>query len=505
MAMASRERMNNPPSVRYRVLYNQDCTNLFAVTKEPLTPAHVDRMVDEVADGGADLMLINPNAQRVCYPSRAWQTFWDGYAPGRREFFGPVPEKEIPGRDAWVAQMKRLADQGCDYLARALARCRARGIAPGVSIRMNDMHDAPTPGTHLFGRFYMEHPECRLDPPIPGAGWAARGLDFAHPAVRDHVLALVRELAAGYDFDVLELDFLRFHCYFQPGRPVEHAALMTGLLRDIRVILDATGRPISLIPRVGAAPASALKLGFDVAAWAREDLIQGVTAAAFLVTQWNLAVAAFKALVGDRVAVYAGMEYVADRRPDLPVRYMPVDPALMRGFAAGHLAAGADGLHVFNFFCAREEAWGKTREPVFAMLRELRDPECLRGREKTVTLTSGWIVAATDGPLQVPAALGTEPRAFEFLMTAESAEMRAEAVVMIAGGDAGACGRLGLQVNGVQAGAAVLVEPAGVKDYRRVLFAVPVSALRDGRNTLVLRNTGAAVTVVSMDVRVTCA
>lgn len=34
---------------QYRILYNQDATNLFGSTKEPLTPAHVDRMVDEVA------------------------------------------------------------------------------------------------------------------------------------------------------------------------------------------------------------------------------------------------------------------------------------------------------------------------------------------------------------------------------------------------------------------------------------------------------------------------
>ena len=46
-----------------RVIYNQDCTNLFVTEKEPLAPRHVDRMVDEVAEGGADLFLVNPNAQ----------------------------------------------------------------------------------------------------------------------------------------------------------------------------------------------------------------------------------------------------------------------------------------------------------------------------------------------------------------------------------------------------------------------------------------------------------
>ncbi|HUW32032.1 MAG TPA: hypothetical protein VM223_10500 [Planctomycetota bacterium] len=60
------------PRLPYRVVYNQDCTNLFVTVKDPLRPEHVDRMVDEVADGGADVLLVNPNAQRVNYPSRAW-------------------------------------------------------------------------------------------------------------------------------------------------------------------------------------------------------------------------------------------------------------------------------------------------------------------------------------------------------------------------------------------------------------------------------------------------
>ncbi len=194
-----------------RVLYNQDCTNLFAITKEPLAPEHVDRMVDEVADGGADAMLINPNAQRTCYPSRAWQTFWDGYTPGNRAFFGPVKDEEMSGREAWIRQMKHLDDSGCDYLERALARCRHKGITPGVTVRMNDMHDAPTPTTHMFSSFYIEHPELHLNNP-PSCGWSAAGLSYEHAEVREHYLKLIRELVMEYDVEILELDCRCVRC-----------------------------------------------------------------------------------------------------------------------------------------------------------------------------------------------------------------------------------------------------------------------------------------------------
>ena len=90
----------------YRVIYNQDWISFFSYTKESMTAAHVDHMVDEVSEGGADLVLINPNGQRVSYPSRVWQTNWDGFSD------------TDAGHD--IRQVKRLADQGCDYLARAL-------------------------------------------------------------------------------------------------------------------------------------------------------------------------------------------------------------------------------------------------------------------------------------------------------------------------------------------------------------------------------------------------
>ena len=496
----------------YRVAYNQDCTNLFAILKEPITPAHVDRMVDEVADGGADLMLINPNAQRVCHPSRAWQTFWDGYAapgtPGAKEFFGEVPEAELAGREAFVLQMKSLAEQGCDYLARSLARCRHKGIAPGVSVRMNDMHDAPTPGTHLFSRFFMEHREFWLDNG-EFSGWGARGFDYRHQAVRDYYLALIRELAFDYDTDVIELDFLRFHCYFPRTLDPSHARIMTGFVRDVRDLLASTGRKIQLNARVPATPGAAMELGFDVAAWAREGIVDAITPGAFLTTQWCIPVDEFKSLVGNKIAVNACAEYVADRRPGLPHRYMPTSVEFLRGFAAGHLASGADGVELFNFFCARESAWGSPTQPIFSALGDMRALEPLRGVAKRYTTTCGVSQAEVDGAFQTP--VGFEygsVRAFTMLLAAEPAGVNVEVDAVFAGG-AETIDRFWLLVNHLPIGAARSVGPVEGDPKaaaRRVSFVVPSTVLRDGRNTLTLRNEnqGAGLTLLSIDVRVEC-
>ena len=53
----------------YHVIYNYDSGPIF-FQKEPITPEHVDRMVDDVADGGVDVLLVCVNDQTTCFASR---------------------------------------------------------------------------------------------------------------------------------------------------------------------------------------------------------------------------------------------------------------------------------------------------------------------------------------------------------------------------------------------------------------------------------------------------
>lgn len=488
------------PKPVYRLIYNQDCTYLFMTTKEFIEPRHVEKMVDEVADGGADVMLINPSSQRVCYPSKVWQTLWDGYEPGKREFFGPIPENEYAAREHWVGQMARLAAQDCNYLTCALQRCRMRGITPGVSVRMNDMHDAPRPGTHLFSRFHMEHPELHLSNP-KHLGWGAMGLNYAHEAVRQHYLSLIRELVTEYDFDVLELDFLRFANYFPRGHFAEHCTIMTGFIRKVREVLNASGRSITLIPRVAATPAAAKELGFEVATWAREGLVDAVTIGMFLNTGWEMPVKAFRALVGDDVGIYACADASADQRNGLPVRSLPLNAEMMRGFAAGYLAAGADGIYFFNFFCTREEEYSK--DPLFAVFADLKRLDSLRGKDKTYLLTAGTSLCETDPPVQVPVDVDPkQTRGFEMLLAAEPETARVETMVVFEGN--AVAEQLWLQVNDVPVGSALEVQdgPEGRRQTRTAIFLVQATALHNGRNRIVFRNEGEALTVLGVEVRV---
>jgi len=488
----------------FRVIYNQDATNLFGVTQEPITPAHVDRMVDEVAQGGADLMLINPQAQRTNYPSRVWQTMWDGYTPGRREFFGDIPDESVPARERLVGQMKLLADQGCDYLARALARCRQARITPGVSIRMNDMHDVPWPDSHLHSRFYKDHPQWRLENPAV-SGWGRVGLDYRHAAVREHYLSLIRELVADYDFDVLDLDFLRFQCYFPRNNFADHCQVMTSFMADVRAILTRSGRPITLMARVAATPAAAYDLGFDVAAWARLGLVDAVAAGAFLNTACNIRVDQFKHLVGKNVAVYASTDHAAGHPTNLPMRQLSLDERRLRGFAASHREAGADGVYLFNFFCAREES--PPHDPLFRELAGLAHPPDLRGKPKTYSLMSGGNLAETDGPCQLDRAAHTgRPQLFVMPLAHEPADVPVVVEVTVMAEPSDIADRYWLHVNETSAGVATHVRPAPDAPADKSMFVATFNltgaAIHAGRNEIAFRNDGQSVTVVAVDVLV---
>jgi hypothetical protein len=482
------------PRITYRVIYNQDASHLFSRTIEPITPAHVDEMVDEVAQGGAELMLINPNCQRVNYPSNVWQTFWDGIEPGTGQ----------ADNLALIMQKKRLADQGCNYLTRALERCRQAGMASGVSVRMNDTHGTPWPDSDALSDFYTQHSEWRLPGNYMSDGPYAviQALDYRQPEVREHYLALIRELVSDYSFEVLELDFMRSPHFFPQDTADQYCDVMTGFVREVRQLLPDG---MSLLARVAVTPAAACDLGLDAAAWAREDLVDGIVVTAHFTTAWDMDLGAFRRLVGDDIALYPGVEfwgYCVDGLQGV----MGLDETLLRGFAAAQYAGGADGIYLFNFFVAQETG----REPLFAALGQLGDPDGLRGKAKTYCLMAGSIdgLYTGDGPYQVPrlAPLG-RPQAFDILIGAEPAGQQVDVEVVVEGNDAGVLEeKARIHINEYSVGRAASIRPAVLaaagKDLQTIEFHASTDMLRPGSNRIVFRNDGGPLTVVQLLVRV---
>jgi len=95
---------------KHRILFNADCNWPFMQAPDPVTPDGVARVVDAVADAGADVFLANANGQMATYPSRARERLWDRFVPGDLEPFR-LGEGDAQFKHDLVLKMRRLNEQ----------------------------------------------------------------------------------------------------------------------------------------------------------------------------------------------------------------------------------------------------------------------------------------------------------------------------------------------------------------------------------------------------------
>jgi hypothetical protein len=217
--------------------------------------------------------------------------------------------------------------------------------------------------------------------------------------------------------------------------------------------------------------------------------------------------------VGPRIAVYASSEVASDRREGLTVRYLPESYEMLRGFAAGYLAAGADGINTFNFFLARKHR-PVTAEEFYGGLREMHSLKLARGKPRIHALSAGFWLPECDMPEQVPVMIraGRE-RKFEMLLAAES--KGAQVTVLVTFDGQNSADEMWLRINRHSGSHAVEIRK-GLADKKSeddakdksghknqiAVFKVPPGIIQDGRNELIIRTGKAGITILGIDVDV---
>jgi len=343
------------------LLHNEDCTNFFVCQDFPAgkTGEVVDRYVDVLADSGVSVLMCNTSSRRTNYRSKVWEAFWDGYdpnGPDDQPFLMPLPPEQRRRYRTWVGNMLALHHEGVDYPARVIQRCRARGVAPWISIRMNDVHCSDNLD-HPFHSALWRKPELfRQGHP----GYFARALDYAHAEVRDHYLALIKETLERYDIAGLELDFMREPYLFSKGREAEGRQILAGWLREIRTLAKSAakrrGHAVLLGVRVPSCPDAAFELGLDAPSWAKEGLVDLVVVAPRWATlEFSMPLEKWRGLLGDRVTLAGGLEVLYRPDPAAPPR--TVSSAEATGAAVAVLSGGADAVYLFNYFQNGSPGW----------------------------------------------------------------------------------------------------------------------------------------------------
>ncbi|MBS0661660.1 MAG: hypothetical protein JSR48_00220 [Verrucomicrobia bacterium] len=542
------------PLAAHRVLFNGDCNFLFYNPElwqpegGPYRPAAIGRYVATLAAAGVDTLLVNPNTQVAWYPSRSVEYVLAGYRRGDRDFVRPIaagnaalsPAQVDQYVDHLVALFDRyldFTDAGVDWLAECARACRTHGVSPWLSYRMNATHFSGAPASPVNCRLFREA-RHRLSGrvPVPGhapeAGWV--GLNYGSPEVRDHMLALIRDGLEHYDYEGLELDWLRHPvCLEAPASPREVDG-MTDWFAALKALAASCPRRVPVGLRVPANLGYLRAIGIDVPALVRRGIVDFLTFSNYWQTPWELPLDELRRELGPDVTLYGGIEdapnwleavapSLAERpayqelqlagdnayrpRAEAPgprrirgTRYLSASAPFLRANAAGKLVLGAEGVEAFNFFVTDQVRVPGQRAD-YAALRPLADLAALRGTTKhyAFNTASTQPTKIWDVPEQLPVRLGPgQRRALRLPLCAEPAGRGLRLVAQLVVGRADAARTCGVSLNGgwpvfERAATDALLFPAGpysrhVEEHAAWNYALDLGAVRDGWNELTLVN-----------------
>jgi hypothetical protein len=448
------------------LLYNGDPTFLFGAghaNEGKFAVQTLRDFISRLADSDVDVYLQCANAQKPWYPSRVLAPVWEGYVRDDYDFvrniFPPVnatdfsPEMLRRACRTEVAQLNRyldVLDEGVNWLQEIERACRRSHIAPWLSVRMNDLH-----GSNNWENAYINCPP-QSDPayrlhgstPVGVTDPAWQACNYEKPAVRDYYFMMIRELVEDYDYEGLELDWLR--CPFCCEAPAAPSALATmnewfGALRDLtQAKAKRTGRPFALGLRVPVRFDLLKSIGIDVAYLARERLIDFVAPSNYFQSTWDVDYATMRATLTDEVKIFGVIEAAPNwlnvRHPSSEgetFRHLSASAELLRGNAAGKLSGGVDALYLYNFFCADEEhhnSGDPNLHAEYSVLPDIKDLVSLRGQSKHYTLATaygGWRFSPFEYAEQLPVIIEADAWKSFRLMMCDEAEAAHEVVVQV--------------------------------------------------------------------------
>jgi len=475
------------------IFYNEDDSHRFVLDPAgQMKPERLDMLVDELAGSKVGVMLICCNAKKTAFQSQSWESHCKGFDPAKgydQPYFRGG--KENASFLKWARNQRLMFDLGVDPVGRMVARCREKGIKPWVSMRMNDVHDAPTMASALHSKFWLEHPEYWRFPKRFKA-WLDRCLDYGQKPVRDYAMGLVEEVLDRYDIDGFELDWNRFPAHFREGEEDAKAKELTAWIADVRRVVSRAEKkwahPIALAARVPAQPKIALEMGLDAVTWAKAGHIDHLIVAPFWTTaDFDIPVEKWVALLdGTGVGVTAGLEIRIQPYPG--AKTLANTAERRRGAAMGALARGSQGIYLFNYF----DVGGKMP----FLLNEMHSTEALRSKDRSYVVTFVDISSSrTRIPPALPKKLGPgESAQFDIFVGPKPINARGEVSLILAGDGGQAPDGVRVEIN---SRATAVVDGSSVFRFDGYSFV-------DGSNEVTVRNegtSGIAVQSVELSVR----
>jgi hypothetical protein len=309
--------------------------------------------------------------------------------------------------------------------------------------------------------------------PDPKAGQNAhwKALNYAKPEVRSFMMSHIREYLEGYDFQGIELDWLRDpHC-LEPNASQRDCDVITDWVAEVRRRANDRGKQLGKQYPLGLRIPGNLgylkSRGIDVRAMIRRGLVDFIGFSNFWQTSWDMPYDELRRELGDSVVFYGVVEdapnWVSGYSPELStkaqetmtsshpasgLRYMSASPQMLRANAAGKLVMGVHGIEQFNFFCTDQPLIPGLHAD-YAALKQIHDLRFLRGKAKHYCLSTPcpWLSSYWELPEQLPVHLEPKQRK-EFRVSMCREPAGGTSVLQVVTTKSDQPPRLGVNING---------------------------------------------------------
>jgi len=385
--------------VPYRCLFNHELLILgtsqspYCSYEDDVSDAQAVGYVKELKGTGVDALMICPNPwQMVMWPSEVDRR-WQDEAPIQKE---PGPDSNRRYFDKAYYRLRRYMLSGSDPVALSVNTARESGIAPFISLRMNEAHYARSEECPTMCKLWREHPEYRLE--------GRRNLNYLEPEVYTYFQGLIFELLDRYDLDGFECDFMRHPCFFPKEAMKEGRVCMTRFVSELRGKLDQVGeergKRIKLSVRAPKKPSEAFDCGLDVKTWVDKGWIDMIVASSFSFHSTEIDIEGWRALAPE-TALF-GETHFHNKKATTPQGHgnnisRRTNRQLYRTTTLAYLERGADGISLFNFDYVRDHSMSDPRrkyfpgvEPPFDVISSLADERDLGAGSQFVVVTSGF-------------------------------------------------------------------------------------------------------------------
>jgi len=363
------------PRGRSRILYVSDpssiAQNVFA---DPVREQDLRQWVNMLADSSVDML------NQEVY-SQGWTVYWRSQNIGYDQRL--QHKRFIPLLDAGIQPLNVLIEQA-----------HKRGMVFIAGFRINDNHSflAKAQGVGI-SKLLESHPEWILREYPPGEAYKLSvGLDFTFDGVRDRLLKVIEEVVTRFEVEGIELCF-RDHAYFPVNKGLERSHLMTDLVQKVRAMLDQHGKAKNQKLLLGARVFQTLNecrtLGLDVPTWISKGMINYLSPADVMFTDFNAPYDEFAALTRNSTCMlYPGMLPWSSVRARGRLDQIPLSPSSQRAFAHTVYGAGGDGISLYNHF---SPFWNAPFYPqALRIFRELRDPQRVAAGERHYIFDPTW-------------------------------------------------------------------------------------------------------------------